>query len=671
MTLRLALRASLTAAVVASIGLAASCRAPTQIVVELRTDVPCADVRGTSLAVGPLAALEDREPVARTAACDAGSGRIGSLVIVPSGGPDEAVAIKTVLAFGRDPSECRPPDYGPGCVVARRALRFIPGQTLTVPLLLSASCSGVVCGPTQTCVGGSCTGAAVDPDTCARADGCDESSLGTPSCTTANDCESHFCADGKCALARDCAELLTATPTLPSGKYVVDVDGPGALPPMRVECDMATEGGGWTLVLNYLHKGGTNPELAVRTTSLPVLGATSLGGDESASGTSWGHASNGLMTALRFDEMRWFARSSGHTRVVDFVTRSPAALAYARTGRGTMVEVFDPRFTRGLAGRVDAALPLHVAPGDRQGFADQGERALTEYPVFGDSAIEGPRAHWGIKGRGSRWEADNFDNIVGGRSDTQHQIWVRPAPCADGVKDLGESDVDCGGACAGCDAAKACVKDSDCKSGACDASRCAATLQTSCKTLLAARPGIASGVYTIDVDGPGALAPFDAYCDMSFREGGWTMVLSTANGDGPNVSAQGAVLPRTTSHVPPAVLTALAAISSQAHLRTHATAATRSITSKPGSPPITRLGALGMLESGPSGPANVNDWTGPFADAPHLTFTCATSAGAWPSVYQACGTNGIHLWTGQGGHSRWRWSGGNRTLNEPMELFVR
>jgi hypothetical protein len=668
MPIRHVLRASVVAV---GLWLGASCRAPTQIVVELRTDVPCADVRGTTLAVGSLDSLESRPPVASTTACAEATGRIGSIVIVPSGGPDDSVAVKSVLAFGRDPSECRPPDYGQGCVVARRALRFIQGQTLTIPMLLSGSCSGVVCEATQTCVGGSCTGAAVDPDACLRPDGCGEAVLETPSCVTANDCESRFCAAGKCALARDCTELLTAEPTLASGKYVVDVDGPGALAPMTVECDMTTEGGGWMLALNYLHKAGTNPDLAVRAKSLPVLGANMLGVDESAAPASWGHASNGLMSALRFDEMRWFARSSRHSRVVDFVTGAPEALAYARTGAGTMLQVYDAQFTRGLGGRVDATLPLHIAPGNREGFRDRRDFALTEYPVFGDSAIGHPRAHWGIRGRGSRWEVDDFDNIDGGRGDTQHQIWVRPAPCRDGAKDLGESDIDCGGACGGCDAAKACVKDGDCKSGACDATRCSATLQTSCKTLLAARPGIPSGVYTIDVDGSGALAPFDAYCDMTFAGGGWTMVLSTSNGSGPGASVAGPVLPRTTRHLPGPTLVALARASAQVHLRTHATEGLRSITSKSGTPPITRLGALGMLEAGLAGPANLDDWTGPFADLVHLEFTCPTSSGAWPSVYQACGTNGIHLWTDQGGHARWLWSGGNRGLNEPMELFVR
>lgn len=47
---------------------------------------------------------------------------------------------------------------------------------------------------------------------------------------------------------RSCAELLAETPSLQSGRYIIDPDGTGDAEPRFVECDMETDGGGWTLV---------------------------------------------------------------------------------------------------------------------------------------------------------------------------------------------------------------------------------------------------------------------------------------------------------------------------------------------------------------------------------------------------------------------------------------
>ena len=43
-----------------------------------------------------------------------------------------------------------------------------------------------------------------------------------------------------------CLDALTQNPAAPSGQYTVDFDGPGALQPVSVHCDMVTDGGGWT-----------------------------------------------------------------------------------------------------------------------------------------------------------------------------------------------------------------------------------------------------------------------------------------------------------------------------------------------------------------------------------------------------------------------------------------
>ena len=50
--------------------------------------------------------------------------------------------------------------------------------------------------------------------------------------------------------------------------------------------------------------------------------------------------------------------------------------------------------------------------------------------------------------------------------------------CRDRIKDLTETDVDCGGACQKCAAAKSCTAPSDCQSNACVAGTCAAATCT-------------------------------------------------------------------------------------------------------------------------------------------------------------------------------------------------
>lgn len=64
------------------------------------------------------------------------------------------------------------------------------------------------------------------------------------------------------------------------------------------------------------------------------------------------------------------------------------------------------------------------------------------------------------------------------------------AQCADGMKDYGESDVDCGGVCPRCDDGKACGASTDCCSGVCIAGSC----QRTCGMGLTCKMGQCVGV---------------------------------------------------------------------------------------------------------------------------------------------------------------------------------
>jgi hypothetical protein len=160
--------ASVAAVALVGLGSTAGCRTPTSITVSVVSDGTCADLKGVAIAASSPDSIEGAAPSASTDQCTTlpdGTARIGTLVVVPSGGATDELAVRVVAGVDRPVAECSAASGYQGCVVARRVLHFASHVELTLPIVLHLQCKGLACDATSTCAPGGCRSATL-PDGC-------------------------------------------------------------------------------------------------------------------------------------------------------------------------------------------------------------------------------------------------------------------------------------------------------------------------------------------------------------------------------------------------------------------------------------------------------------------------------------------------------------------------
>lgn len=148
------------------------CRTATQVTIDIGTNVVCADMRGVDIVIAGdsheaehRAALDvpgTRFATTTTSDCTEGAPprKVGTLALTPSSGGG---AVVLVAAFGTTRvADCIAPNFGPGCIVARRRFGFVDHMAVTLPIVLDPVCAGVPCNESSTCVGKKCVDSTVD-----------------------------------------------------------------------------------------------------------------------------------------------------------------------------------------------------------------------------------------------------------------------------------------------------------------------------------------------------------------------------------------------------------------------------------------------------------------------------------------------------------------------------
>ena len=141
-------RSSVLVAALAIGSVLACSKEPTEIRVQLMTNLACSQARGASV-VGR--SVPDDGARAEIVTHNCARGVIGDVYARPGNGRSGSAWLRVLLGVERDVSACTKDDNFDGCIVQRRRLAYLEGHVLSLGVALDQSCIGVPCDESTTC----------------------------------------------------------------------------------------------------------------------------------------------------------------------------------------------------------------------------------------------------------------------------------------------------------------------------------------------------------------------------------------------------------------------------------------------------------------------------------------------------------------------------------------
>jgi hypothetical protein len=132
-----------------------ACKTPTEVTVEIAADIAYRADMTVAVQIDRADRVELATPRIVTRSAWSAGAALGTVVVLPSG-DDEQVVMRVVLAVGREPATCSAAEPV-GCIVVRRRIRFVAGESTRARVVLRPVCLGTFCDVGASCaVDGTC-----------------------------------------------------------------------------------------------------------------------------------------------------------------------------------------------------------------------------------------------------------------------------------------------------------------------------------------------------------------------------------------------------------------------------------------------------------------------------------------------------------------------------------